>query len=88
MAIVEALQSVQYVVNEQGQRTAVLMNIHAWDTLIQWLETVIDAKIAAQVLSDLQTRGERPQRAGWLAWDDIREEWDAEEEAARAATAL
>lgn len=55
---------------------AVLMNIHAWETLTHWLENIIDTKIAAQALTELETAGGRPQQAGWLAWDDIREEWD------------
>ncbi|MCE7988138.1 MAG: hypothetical protein DYG89_43825 [Caldilinea sp. CFX5] len=81
MAIVEALQSAQFVVNGQGHRTAVLMDIQAWDTLIEWLEDVIDTKIAVQSLTTLQTVGGRPQNAGWLDWDEIREAWDVTEEA-------
>jgi hypothetical protein len=80
MAIVEALQSAQFVVNDQGQRTAVLMDIQAWNTLIEWLEDIIDTKIAVQSLTALETAGGRPQTAGWLDWDDIREEWDDAEE--------
>lgn len=80
MAIVEALQSAQFVVNGQGHRTAVLMDIQAWDTLIEWLEDVIDTQIAVQSLTDLKTVGGRPQNAGWIEWDEIREAWDGAEE--------
>jgi hypothetical protein len=80
MAIVEALQSAQFVVNGQGQRTAVVMDIQAWDTLIAWFEDAIDTKIAMQSLKDLAAAGGRPQKAGYLDWDEISEAWDGSEE--------
>lgn len=82
MTIVDALQSAQFVVNDEGQRTAVLMDIQAWDSLIDWLETVIDTKIATQSLAELKSAGGRPQQANWLAWEEIREGWHGVEEAA------
>jgi hypothetical protein len=57
-----------------------LLSIEAWSELITWIEDVTDAQIAAQALTQLQVAGGRPQQAGWLAWDDIRDEWDDEEE--------
>lgn len=80
MAIVEALKSAQFVVNSQGEQKAVLLDIQAWETLINWIENVIDTKIATQALVELQMAGGRPQQAGWLAWDKIREDWDDEAE--------
>lgn len=85
MTIVDALQSAQFVVNDDGKRTAVLMDIQAWDQLIEWLETVIDTKIATQALAELESAGGRPERAGWLAWDEVREDWDGVEEATTTA---
>jgi hypothetical protein len=75
----EALKSMQFVVDDKGQRTAVLLDIRAWERLIKWIETVTDTKIAVQVLNELQEAGGRPEQAGWLAWEDIREEWNGEE---------
>lgn len=75
----EALKSVQFVVDDKGQRTAVLLDIRAWEILIKWIETITDTKIAVQILDELQQAGGRPEQAGWLAWDDIREEWSGEE---------
>jgi len=76
----EAYKSVQFVVDDKGQRTGVLLDIRAWETLIKWIETVTDTKIAIQVLDELQQAGGRPGQAGWLAWDEISEEWGGEEE--------
>ncbi len=80
MTVGEALKSVQFVVDDEGQRTAVLLDIQAWEALIDWIETVADTKVAEQVLAELQQAGGRPEKAGWLAWDDISEAWSGEEE--------
>jgi hypothetical protein len=76
----EALKSMQFVVDDKGQRTAVLLDIRAWEMLIKWIETVTDTKIVAQALNELQQAGGRPEQAGWLVWDEISEEWGDEEE--------
>ncbi len=81
MTVVEALQSVQFVVDNQGKRNAILLDIQAWETLIKWIEDVTDTKIALQALSELQEAGGRPQQADWVDWNDIRKEWSNEEEA-------
>ena len=76
MAIAEVLKSVQFVVDDKGERTAVLLDIQAWETLINWIETLTDTKMAMQALTELQQAGGRPEQAGWLAWDEISQEWD------------
>lgn len=76
----ETLKAIQFVVDDKGQRTAVLLDIQAWERLIKWIETVTDTKIAVQVLNELQQVGGRPEQAGWLAWDKISEDWGDEEE--------
>ncbi len=79
MTIVETLKSAQFVVDNEGQQTAVLLDIQSWEALINWIEDITDLKIAAQALTELEVAGGRPQQAGWLAWDDIKEEWSDEE---------
>lgn len=72
MSALEALQSVQYV-TAKGQRFAVV-GLDAWETLIEWLETQEDVAIAHHFLSQLKMAGRAPEKAGWLRWEDIREE--------------
>jgi len=79
MTVIEALRSAQYVVDEGGHKTAVLLNIKAWEALIDWIENIADTNIAIQALAELETAQGRPQQAGWLDWEQIREEWDDEE---------
>ncbi len=68
MELVEALKSAQFVIDNEGQRTAVLMDIRSWEMLLNWIEDIADTKIASQALIELHVAGGRPQQAGWLAW--------------------
>ena len=79
MTATEALSSVQFVVDSEGQRTAVLLDIQAWETLVDLIEDATDIGVVSQVLRELQAAGGRPQQAGWLDWNDIREDWCDEE---------
>lgn len=79
MTVADALQSAQFVVDKEGQRTAVILDIRSWEMLIGWIEDITDTKIASQALTELHEAGGRSRQAGWLAWDDIREEWGDEE---------
>ena len=79
MTLTEALRSAQFVIDNEGKRNAVLLDIQAWEKLITWIEDITDIKISFRALSELQEAGGRPQQAGWLAWDDISEEWENEE---------
>ncbi len=80
MTITKVLQSAQFVVDNKGRRSAVLLKISEWEKLINWIENIIDSKIAIQSLSELKRLGGNPAQAGWLAWEDIREEWNNEPE--------
>jgi hypothetical protein len=75
MMITEALQSMQFVVDDKGQRTAVLLDIRDWEMLIQWIETVTDTEIVVHALQELHQVGGQPEQAGWLAWEEIHESW-------------
>ena len=68
----EALQSVQYV-KVKGERFAVI-NINDWEALIEWLETLEDIQIAREAFTELKTLGGDRERAGWLRWDEVKEE--------------
>lgn len=74
MTGLEALQSVQYV-TVKGERLAII-RANDWESLIEWLETLEDIQIAKQAFAELKRfKGNRKQ-AGWLKWDDIKEELD------------
>lgn len=72
MTGLEALQSVQYI-TVKNERLAVL-SVDDWETLIEWLETLEDVQIAEQALAELKACGGDRERAGWLEWDEVKEE--------------
>jgi PHD/YefM family antitoxin component YafN of YafNO toxin-antitoxin module len=59
----DALQSVQFV-SKKGRRLAVL-SADDWESLIDWLETLEDAKIAKEAFAKLKAA----RRAGWRKWE-------------------
>ncbi|MBE7530611.1 MAG: hypothetical protein HND44_19985 [Chloroflexi bacterium] len=69
---IAALQSVQYI-SAKGKRLAVV-NLDDWETLLEWLETVEDIEIAKQAMTSLKSAGGDRQQAGWLRWDEVKEE--------------
>ena len=72
MTGLEALQAVQYV-TVSGRRLAVV-SIDDWEHLIEWLETVEDVGCVREALHALQSAGSDRKLAGWLRWDEAREE--------------
>jgi len=72
MTGLEALQSVQYV-TAQGKRLAVV-GLDEWEAMLEWLETLEDAQIAREAFDELKAFGGNRERAGWLKWDEVKEE--------------
>ena len=86
MNIAEAFESAQFLVNRKGRRTAVVLDIQAWEALVSWIDDMVGARMSEQALQELEATGGRPQEAGWLDWNEIREEWGDEEEARAEAS--
>lgn len=72
MTALEALQSVQYV-TVKGRRLAVL-NADDWECVVEWLETLEDVDIAQQACRVLQDANGNREKAGWLRWDDVKDQ--------------
>lgn len=72
MTALEAVQAVQFVtVNEK--RFAVI-DVEEWEALVEWLETVEDLQIFKESYATLEQAGGDRQQAGWLRWEDVRDE--------------
>lgn len=74
MATLDLPKTVQHVTNSEGRRTAVLLEIQAWESIVDWMENATDAQLAAKALKELDTGG-GPEGAGWTSWDEVREDW-------------
>ncbi len=72
MTGLEALQTVRYA-EAKGQRFAIL-RYEDWETLVEWLEDLEDLHAARRALADLKEHGDDPERAGWLRWDDVKDQ--------------
>jgi hypothetical protein len=72
MSGLDALQSVQFV-TAGGKRLAVL-SAEDWEAMIEWLETIEDLQIAQDAYEQLDAADGSRDRAGWLSWDDIKDQ--------------
>ena len=72
MSAIEVLQAVQYV-TVKGKRFAVL-TLSDWESLVEWLETLEDVQLARDALAELRASGGDREKAGWLRWDDVKEQ--------------
>jgi len=72
MTGLEALQSVQYV-TVQDRRLAVV-DLDAWEAMIEWLETLEDVEVARQAYEQLGAAAGDRERAGWLKWDEVKDD--------------
>lgn len=72
MTGIGALQAVQFV-TVQGRRLAVL-SADDRESLVEWLETLEDTSLAKAARRTLQAAGGDREKAGWLRWDDVKED--------------
>jgi hypothetical protein len=64
MEVLDILHGVQFG-TVKGRRLGV-MSGEDWETLMEWLETTEDIKVADEALAGLYAAGGDRQRAGWL----------------------
>ena len=72
MTGLEALQAVRYV-NVKNKRY-IVVEAEDWEALLEWLETLEDLQVFRQAQAELEAAGGDPIQAGWLRWEDIRDE--------------
>ena len=53
MTVVEILESVQYVVDAQGKKTAVQVDLSTWETLLPLMEEIIEDGRLAELMADV-----------------------------------
>lgn len=72
MTGLEALQAVQYVT--VGKERFAMVDVKDWESLIEWLEALEDVQVAKEASAELRAAGGDRMRAGWMRWDDVKEE--------------
>jgi hypothetical protein len=74
--VVTSLKSVQFVVDAKVKRTGALLSIAVWEALLDGIENQQDAAIIQQAIAKLKAAGERREKAGWLVWEAVQDDWD------------
>jgi PHD/YefM family antitoxin component YafN of YafNO toxin-antitoxin module len=72
----ELLKSVKYVVDAKGRPSAAVVDIAEWKRLLEWLEDEEDVSAAREALAELTAVDNDASNAGWLKWEDVRDELD------------
>lgn len=68
MTIQEMLGAVQFVVNQDGKRTAAMIDIDVWETVLSLLEDVEDADLVRERLKNWRAK------KGWTRWEEFEQE--------------
>ncbi len=72
----ETLKSVKFLVDAKGKKTAVQLSITAWEAILNWIENREDEAIVSEAMRELKNARGNPQKAKWLDWDAVKDEWD------------
>ena len=65
MTIAEILQSVQFVVDQEGKPTAAILDMSAWEAFLSILEDAEDSKLVRERMANWRTK------EGWTPWEDF-----------------
>jgi hypothetical protein len=73
MNAIEILNSVQFLVNENGQPSAVQLNMQTWNALLNFIEETEDRAAIKEILPRLR---QGPEKAGALRWAEVKAQWN------------
>lgn len=79
MIISETLKDVKFVVGPDGQPTAALVDIAAWQRVVDLLEEAEDQGLLRAYLTR-RRQASSPEELGLLSWEQAEAELDAREE--------
>ena len=79
MTMSETLRDVKFVVGPDGQPTAALVDIVAWQRLVELLEEAEDQGLLRSYLARRRA-GRTPEELGLISWEQAEAELDAREE--------
>jgi hypothetical protein len=68
----KVLRNIRYVVDGQGKKAAVQLDLAAWNALLNYLETLEDRALIKEKLQQLAAG---PEKSGAISWDIAIEEW-------------
>jgi hypothetical protein len=66
------LNNVKYVIDSNGNKAAVQVDIDLWGELLSYLEDLEDRSLVKDKLTRLR---EGPEKSGGISWQDVSKEW-------------
>lgn len=72
MTVTEILQSVQFVVNQEGKPTAAVVDISVWEAFLSVLEDLEDVELVRDRMKGWRIK------EGWTRWKDFEAELEAD----------
>jgi hypothetical protein len=85
MTVTEALASVEFIVGRDGKPRAAVLDMAAWEALIDWLEDAEDLGLAMDYLAR-RREAASPEAMGLVPWEEVEAELDALEAQEREAS--
>ena len=73
-----AASDIRFVIGTQGEPSGVLLDMAAWQRIVQALEDVEDFSIAKQALAEIDAAGGDLEKAGFLPWETLRSAAEAD----------
>jgi hypothetical protein len=70
--LLEALESVQFVVGRDGRPSGVFLDAAGWEALLDWVEDLEDRALVHGMSSRLRAG---PCKSGALRWEEVAEAW-------------
>lgn len=65
MTVSEILQSIQFVIGQDGKPTAALLDIKAWEAFLSMLEDIEDTALIRNRMKNWRSK------EGWTRWEDF-----------------
>ena len=84
MTVSEALASVEFIVGRDGKPRAAVLDMAAWEALMDWLEDAEDLGLALDYAARRKAAAS-PEAMGLVPWEEVEAELDALEAQERAA---
>jgi len=70
----DIFKDVRYVIDKDGKRAAIQLDINDWSSLLDYLEDLEDRALIRDKLSRLL---QNPQKSGAMSWDEVSSAWES-----------
>jgi len=72
MTVTEVLQSVQFVIDQDGKPTAAVLDMKAWEAFLFMLEEIEDVELIRDRMKNWRSK------EGWTRWKDFEAELETD----------